>query len=226
MIHRYCKYLRTPFGHGEHPARCPAREDVIEAFLKVQQEASPKMEAIRSHCEQKLPRIFCAGDLHLSHTNIIQYCDRPFVSVESMNDQLVANFRKTLTADDLLILVGDLSMRGPQGANWFLDQMPGEVIVVAGNHDIHRSSKSVGSFHALLTCAVLELSLPDGRELVFSHYPIQEKLLPLNAINIHGHIHHHALYPSLGSGAQHRNVSVEQIDYAPAPLLPLCAAKS
>ena len=36
-------------------------------------------------------RIFYTSDLHFSHSNIIQYCNRPFDSVEQMNDTLINN---------------------------------------------------------------------------------------------------------------------------------------
>lgn len=32
---------------------------------------------------------YLISDLSLDHTNIIEYCDRPFSSVEEMNDTLV-----------------------------------------------------------------------------------------------------------------------------------------
>jgi len=31
---------------------------------------------------------FVVSDLHLNHDNIIEYCDRPFESVEEMNERL------------------------------------------------------------------------------------------------------------------------------------------
>lgn len=31
------------------------------------------------------------ADLHIGHTNIIRYCNRPFSSVEEMNERLLQN---------------------------------------------------------------------------------------------------------------------------------------
>jgi hypothetical protein len=36
-----------------------------------------------------LDKIFLTGDLHLNHTNIITYCNRPFNSVKKMNKVLI-----------------------------------------------------------------------------------------------------------------------------------------
>ena len=34
---------------------------------------------------------FVTADLHFDHTNIIKYCDRPFVSKEQMNYVIMKN---------------------------------------------------------------------------------------------------------------------------------------
>ena len=221
MINTYLKYLNTPLKSTDNKARSSASPYVIKAFENLHNQVASKLPDIRSQLEENIENIYVGSDLHLSHNNIIKYCDRPFTNADSMNDKLTSNFVNALTSKDLLIIVGDLSMKVPDGSNWFLDKLSCEVIIVAGNHDIHRGTGEVGSFNTLLTCSLLELSLPDGRTLIFSHYPISEKFLPVNSINIHGHIHNNKLYPELGSGKQHRNVSVEMINYTPVKLLSL-----
>ena len=53
---------------------------------------------------------FFTADLHLGHANIIGFCDRPFASVEAMNDALLANWADTVGEDDEIWVLGDVAM--------------------------------------------------------------------------------------------------------------------
>ncbi|WP_128477277.1 metallophosphoesterase family protein [Halorussus pelagicus] len=63
---------------------------------------------------------FILSDTHFDHRNIINYCDRPYDSVERMNDALVANWNATVGEDDDVIFLGDLTMANDFGvfASW------------------------------------------------------------------------------------------------------------
>ena len=58
-------------------------------------------------------RVFVIADTHFWHKNIIDYCDRPFNSVEEMNSTLIKNWNKTVTNDDIVIHLGDVGF-GPK----------------------------------------------------------------------------------------------------------------
>ena len=53
---------------------------------------------------------FFTSDLHLDHTNVIAYCDRPFADVGQMNAALVAAWNTVVMADDEVWVLGDLAM--------------------------------------------------------------------------------------------------------------------
>lgn len=38
-----------------------------------------------------MSEVFLIGDPHFWHRNIIRYCDRPFATVEEMNEALIKN---------------------------------------------------------------------------------------------------------------------------------------
>jgi calcineurin-like phosphoesterase family protein len=42
------------------------------------------------------------SDPHFGHTNIIKYCDRPFASVDEMNEELVARYNASVGPDDFV----------------------------------------------------------------------------------------------------------------------------
>lgn len=76
------------------------------------------------------------SDLHLNHWNIIEYCDRPFESVEEMNETLVENWNAVVDADDEVLYGGDLTISYDTAdlLDW-LDRLNGEVVFLLGNHD-------------------------------------------------------------------------------------------
>jgi predicted phosphohydrolase len=79
---------------------------------------------------------YLISDFHLDHGNIIDYCDRPFGSVEAMNETLVERWNTAVGSDDEVLYGGDLTIRSSAAAllNWF-DELNGEVVFLLGNHD-------------------------------------------------------------------------------------------
>jgi calcineurin-like phosphoesterase family protein len=54
---------------------------------------------------------FFTSDLHFGHSNVINYSNRPFSSVEEMDQILVSNWNDVVTNKDRVIIAGDLAMR-------------------------------------------------------------------------------------------------------------------
>ena len=55
--------------------------------------------------------IYFTSDLHLGHANIIRHCNRPFSSVEEMDETLIRNWAKRVKANDTVYVLGDLMFR-------------------------------------------------------------------------------------------------------------------
>ncbi|WP_435366142.1 hypothetical protein [Haloarchaeobius sp. DYHT-AS-18] len=155
---------------------------------------------------------YLISDLHFDHRNIIDYCDRPFDSVEEMNDRLVANWRAVVDSDDVVLFGGDLTIRESAGAllDW-LEELPGEVVFVLGNHD----------------GTVLD-NLDDVHFV--ENYRFEHRGVPFRVVHdpadgpsnqsgwlLHGHHHnnHPDHYPFVDHDNRRVNFSVELIDYRP-----------
>ena len=81
--------------------------------------------------------IYVASDLHLEHENIIDYCDRPFETVDEMNETLVENWNTVVSPEDTVLYLGDLVPFERQDhvvLDW-LEKLHGEIIFIRGNHD-------------------------------------------------------------------------------------------
>ena len=83
-----------------------------------------------------MSRIFVTSDTHFSHVNIIKYCNRPYASVEEMNNALIDNWNSVVKNDDLVIHLGDFALgRTIQDIKKHLDKLNGNKILILGNHD-------------------------------------------------------------------------------------------
>jgi len=78
---------------------------------------------------------FFTSDLHLGHKNIIEYCNRPFHSVGEMNDAIMARWITTVTPQDTVYILGDLAMGSIDESLALVALLPGNKILVPGNHD-------------------------------------------------------------------------------------------
>jgi len=89
--------------------------------------------------------IYLTSDLHIFHTNVIRYCNRPFNTVEEMNEALVANWNFVVDVDDSVYCLGDFSMAA-RPVETFTKRLNGIKYLVPGNHDFchsyHKKSRT------------------------------------------------------------------------------------
>ena len=81
--------------------------------------------------------IFFTSDQHYGHFNIIRYCNRPFSSVEEMDETLIQNHNKKVRQSDIVYMVGDLAFHKDRAQIIaLLKRLNGRKILVTGNHDL------------------------------------------------------------------------------------------
>ena len=54
--------------------------------------------------------IWVTADHHLSRARIIEYCARPFSSVEEMDAELIRRWNEAVRPDDLVVHLGDFAV--------------------------------------------------------------------------------------------------------------------
>lgn len=52
-------------------------------------------------------KYYYIADLHFCHTNIINFDNRPFFSVDEMNRELISNWNSVVTNNDTVMILGD-----------------------------------------------------------------------------------------------------------------------
>ena len=61
-------------------------------------------------------KVFFTSDTHFYHGNIIRFCNRPFKSVEMMNETIISNWNNTVGQDDIVFHLGDFCLGGSLSA--------------------------------------------------------------------------------------------------------------
>ena len=80
--------------------------------------------------------IYFTADPHFDHKKIISMCQRPFGSVDEMNEALLDGINSTVKKRDLLIIIGDFAWR--RIAEHRSKIQCKQVHLIWGNHDIKR----------------------------------------------------------------------------------------
>ena len=154
-------------------------------------------------------RTWIWSDLHLHHKNIIRYCSRPFQSVETMNESLLAAWKETVSEADTIICGGDIALAGALERERLarVRAMPGRKLLVRGNHDFGRNGRPADTGSDATWMALVITGNPT---LVVTHIAMNE--VPDGTVNLYGHVHNNE---PLREGP-YVNICVEHTEY-PAP---------
>ena len=113
------------------------------------------------------------ADMHFDYDSIIAYDNRPFDSVEEMNEALIANWNRVVTdPEDLTWILGDFC--AGDAARWreLLSRLNGRKALILGNHDdlgvlnletVRTQLEDVAEYREILD---------KERHVVLCHYPI------------------------------------------------------
>lgn len=157
------------------------------------------------------------SDLHFGHNNIIEFSNRPYMNTDEMNEDLVFRFNEYVNPEDTSIWVGDVSFMKDGPTSDILDRFNGDKILIVGNHDFKgKHPKQMTQFKEQYMFHVYE---NDTVQLMFTHYPITNNILPWPWINVHGHIHVDITNSNSNFLTdQHINVNCEFHQYKPITL--------
>lgn len=156
--------------------------------------------------------VFLTSDTHFFHKNIIEYCDRPFrtldghADVNVMHEVLIKNWNTLVDDGDTVYHLGDFGL-GPKAAmQCILEQLNGYKVLVLGNHDRSRTSMLAAGFDEVYTKPIF------FGGLALSHAPLVRTASW--AINLHGHVHERWKFKDNAWV----NVGVDQWDFRPITL--------
>lgn len=165
-------------------------------------------------------KFWFTSDYHLGHYNIIKYCNRPFQTLEQMNQTIIQNHNNRVKPEDTVFFIGDFCFKNSPGgkkgegdilkAIEYEKQLNGKLIFIKGNHDRNNSCKAI----------IEKLSIYfGGKRISLVHNP---EFVDINfGINLVGHIHEKWQIKRIKKGWQFTdaiNVGVDVWDFRPVSL--------
>lgn len=209
----YEHYLTSERTDYDGVKRKPTKQGIVNA-MKIATD-NHNLGIIQDYFDQG-KNVYFWSDTHFSHQNIIKYSNRPFEDKSHMNNVMLKNYFSTVKNEDLVVWGGDVSFGPVQDTTAMLANLPGKKVLILGNHDFDKNHLKFRNYHVFdnnFMSNVFHLEIK-GRicNLLITHYPVDNNLLPSNTLNIHGHIHTYL------ADKKNINISVEHTGYKPVLL--------
>lgn len=121
--------------------------------------------------------IYFTSDNHFCHDNIIRFCDRPFESVDHMNEVMIEKWNEKINPTDEVYHLGDFGLaKNSEKLGNILERLNGTIYLIAGNHEgsamKHREKfKWIKDYHEL---KVKDPECENGvQRIVLFHYAMR-----------------------------------------------------
>jgi calcineurin-like phosphoesterase family protein len=172
--------------------------------------------------------IWFTSDTHFGHARILELCDRPFDSVEEMNEALIDNWNSVVGHGDTVFHLGDAVMGTFAENVKILGRLNGMIVLIPGNHDrfssaYHTNPTARARFRGMYESQGIVLGKEIGETVSIDgwwadmcHYPFNDDRYPeLSPIDngqwlLHGHVHN-----DWQINDRQINVGVDVWDYTP-----------
>ncbi len=153
-------------------------------------------------------QIYLIADTHFGDEAILRYENRPFARVEEMDEAIIRSWNNTVTPEDTVFVLGDVSAYDMEKTSEICHRLHGEKYLIMGNHDTAAESE-------YLACGFTQVSrypIIFENFWMFSHEPLYiNRNMPY--ANIFGHVHNNPMYRT--DSPQSFCVCVERIGYTP-----------
>jgi calcineurin-like phosphoesterase family protein len=143
-----------------------------------------------------MANLYLTADFHLGHANVIRYENRPFKTIDEMDNEIIHRANERVKEDDTCIHVGDFCFRNSPGgkegegtlnrAKNYYKRLNGHWILIKGNHDRNNGVDTK------IKRLVLNIG---GMDINVCHNPLDAKYNYI--LNLVGHVHSKWLVQSL-----------------------------
>jgi calcineurin-like phosphoesterase family protein len=161
--------------------------------------------------------IYFISDTHFGHKGSLTWPkERPFTTVEEMNETIINNWNNTVSKEDTVYFLGDFAYKTSKSIiRKILNRLNGNIIFIKGNHDgvVLKVNETLKRFPPVYDILKIEY---EGIDFILCHYPLyswQNK--KRGSIHLHGHTHENN--PDIKGNIF--NVSCENINYTPISIV-------
>lgn len=129
------------------------------------------------------------ADLHLGHSNVIGFDNRPFADVDEMNEAIVRNWNSAVTKQDTVYVLGDFIWAKESLWPAWLERLNGCKVLIRGNHDPKEFSQQTKRYFQDIT-AYKEIT-DTGHHIIMCHYPVPFHRADYDeeCYMLYGHVH-------------------------------------
>lgn len=135
--------------------------------------------------------VWFVSDTHFGHSRVIEYSNRPFSSVEEMDEAMIENWNEVVKPGDLVYHLGDFSFYPEAKSVTIASRLAGNRYLVYGNHDkrLRKNKDFVSQWIWTKDLTQIEL---DGQKIILCHFAMltwnQSHRNP-PSWQLHGHSH-------------------------------------
>lgn len=112
------------------------------------------------------------SDTHYGHSGIIGYAERPFASVDEMNEQMIMRWNAVVRPGDLVYHLGDFAFCRPDDAVNIARRLNGRKYLIFGNHD-----RRLREYVPFVACWIWAKDLTqikiDDQKITLCHYAMR-----------------------------------------------------
>jgi calcineurin-like phosphoesterase family protein len=141
-----------------------------------------------------ITKIWFTSDTHFGHQNILKFCERPFVSIEEMDNTIIERWNLKVGKDDIVFHLGDFAFATNKRWKELISLLNGKIYLILGNHDITRWP---GTYTMQLFDRVenqMMLKIDNKYKVYLNHFPFlcydgTYRNPEDCTIQLHGHVH-------------------------------------
>ena len=179
--------------------------------------------------------VFFTSDTHLGHKNIIPLANRPFSSVEEMNETIISRWNYMVRPTDTVYHLGDVALGTIAESLPLVKRLNGRKMLIIGNHDrifaankVRHIDRFMPIYGDLFDGAIRasDSLILNGRKVNLSHFPYdgdshederyrEYRLQDTGDWLIHGHTHSDDSISRSKRGSLQIHVGVDAWDFYP-----------
>jgi calcineurin-like phosphoesterase family protein len=131
------------------------------------------------------------SDTHFGHRKILTLCNRPYKSMEEMDEDLIKKWNDKVSNKDVIYHMGDFAWKHVNAK--YRNRLNGNIHLIQGNHDILKGD----DYKLFGSVSLLKVLNFDGQAIALCHYPILHwPKSHRGAWHLYGHVH--GKYPCVG----------------------------